>query len=582
VLALVLAGTGLGLAGWTPTPDAWADTADTGQGTGYVELEPANVEGFDEPFEADQPVITTPGEISDLPVSWDLRRLGQAPPVQSQGASGVCWAVAATSAASVSTGGVALSVVHLVNSVFNATTMAADDPYNNGGNPLFTVTAWSKWYGARDEADYPYSMVGSLLTLDQVRTSDWHLADASFYTYSLDFRPWKEAIMDEGPMIVAYRADFSTANYNSKTFGLYQSAVATTNHESLVIGWDDTYPAANFAQTPPGDGAWLVQNSWGTTWGDGGYFWLSYYDKTITTGVTEKMVPADGDYGRVWFHDEGVPNQYRTYLAGTTWGANVFTVPASLPAQKVDAVSFYTNQPGVQAEVSVYLDPPTGNPTGGTVLPVGSGAKATVTVLNEAAGYHRIGFDQSALVPAGHSFAVVVKMVHTGGARLFFESLGQDHASHPGESYISANGSSWVDLNTAGSGNSTIKAFSVDAAATPVYTVTLQPNGGSGQAVTLSAGQGGSLTLPTNTFTRSGHTFTGWNTKADGTGTAYDDQADISVTADTVLYAQWAQDRAPDEPSGGALGPLVEVLRQITALITDMIQRLLSLMSGGL
>ena len=45
--------------------------------------------------------------------------------------------------------------------------------------------------------------------------------------------------------------------------------------------------------------------------------------------------------------------------------------------------------------------------------------------------------------------------------------------------------------------------------------------------------------LTANTFTREGYNFTGWNTAADGTGTSYEDKANITLTADTTLYAQW-------------------------------------------
>ena len=48
--------------------------------------------------------------------------------------------------------------------------------------------------------------------------------------------------------------------------------------------------------------------------------------------------------------------------------------------------------------------------------------------------------------------------------------------------------------------------------------------------------------LNANGFSKSGYTFTGWNTKADGSGDAYAGGANITVTdADVDLYAQWAQ-----------------------------------------
>ena len=45
--------------------------------------------------------------------------------------------------------------------------------------------------------------------------------------------------------------------------------------------------------------------------------------------------------------------------------------------------------------------------------------------------------------------------------------------------------------------------------------------------------------LTTNTFTREGYNFTGWNTEADGTGTSYADGATVNLTENTTLYAQW-------------------------------------------
>ena len=45
--------------------------------------------------------------------------------------------------------------------------------------------------------------------------------------------------------------------------------------------------------------------------------------------------------------------------------------------------------------------------------------------------------------------------------------------------------------------------------------------------------------LTANAFTREGYNFKGWNTKADGNGTSYEDKATVNLTENTTLYAQW-------------------------------------------
>lgn len=71
------------------------------------------------------------------------------------------------------------------------------------------------------------------------------------------------------------------------------------------------------------------------------------------------------------------------------------------------------------------------------------------------------------------------------------------------------------------------------------YTVTFDANGGTGTMAEQEIG--GTAALNANTFTREGFVFDGWNTKADGKGTAYADKADITPTADMTLYAQWKE-----------------------------------------
>ena len=71
--------------------------------------------------------------------------------------------------------------------------------------------------------------------------------------------------------------------------------------------------------------------------------------------------------------------------------------------------------------------------------------------------------------------------------------------------------------------------------------ITFDPNGGAGSMEAMSVNPGVNNMLTANTFTRENYTFTGWNTAADGTGTAYADKATVNFSENTTLYAQWTQ-----------------------------------------
>lgn len=76
------------------------------------------------------------------------------------------------------------------------------------------------------------------------------------------------------------------------------------------------------------------------------------------------------------------------------------------------------------------------------------------------------------------------------------------------------------------------------------YKVSFNSNGGSGSMDQQTFEHTISEKINANTFTRVGYTFSGWNTKADGTGTSYTDQqsvVDITSNVETItLYAQWS------------------------------------------
>lgn len=72
-----------------------------------------------------------------------------------------------------------------------------------------------------------------------------------------------------------------------------------------------------------------------------------------------------------------------------------------------------------------------------------------------------------------------------------------------------------------------------------VFTITYNANSGSGAPSDQSKVQGDTITLSTNKPTKTGNTFTGWNTSSDGSGTSYAVGATYSADSSITLYAQW-------------------------------------------
>ena len=73
------------------------------------------------------------------------------------------------------------------------------------------------------------------------------------------------------------------------------------------------------------------------------------------------------------------------------------------------------------------------------------------------------------------------------------------------------------------------------------YTVKYDANGGPGAPSNQTKKQGESLTISTAKPTKTGYTFTSWNTKKDGTGTKYDIGASYTTDSDVTLYAQYKE-----------------------------------------
>ncbi len=80
---------------------------------------------------------------------------------------------------------------------------------------------------------------------------------------------------------------------------------------------------------------------------------------------------------------------------------------------------------------------------------------------------------------------------------------------------------------------------SISVAAKTSYTVSYNANGGSGAPSAQTKWHDTALTLSTTKPTRSGYTFSTWNTNSAGTGTSYSSGGSYTANASATLYAVW-------------------------------------------
>lgn len=119
------------------------------------------------------------------------------------------------------------------------------------------------------------------------------------------------------------------------------------------------------------------------------------------------------------------------------------------------------------------------------------------------------------------------------------------------------------------SGNSSWSStVSRQAPAVCTYTISYNANGGSGTMSSQTKTQNVALTLSSNTFTRSGYTFTGWNTSSTGSGTSYTSGASYTANASATLYAQWSGATC-SLPWGGMLTSGSSVTAYVASSVTS-------------
>ena len=126
----------------------------------------------------------------------------------------------------------------------------------------------------------------------------------------------------------------------------------------------------------------------------------------------------------------------------------------------------------------------------------------------------------------------------------------------PGTTLIFNNnngGSQTGNMTTSGNAGKYVQGTESSWRTFPTYTVAYDGNGNTGGSVPTDASSpyacGSTVTVLGNTgsLEKSGYTFNGWNTAANGSGTPYAADATFTISANTTLYAQWEEISCPSE-----------------------------------
>ena len=472
---------------------------------------------------------------SVYPSSYDLRALGKLSPIEDQGTYNTCWAFATL-------GSLESCLLPADPEVFSEDNLALTsgfdgDPYSVGGNALKATAYLARWAGpvSANKETYGGSNVPPGLVAEK------HVQNVDFLpprTSALDNDSIKRALMTSGAIYTGFYVDDSfggpsnSSSWNVGNAAYYYSGSAQPNHAVDIVGWDDNYSRNNFSTTPPGDGAFLVRNSWGTSFGLVGYFYVSYYDSQI--GFQSYTPSTGGDVNAVFDDAEPANNYNGIYqydpLGWTScdgdgsdeaWFANSFTARSS---DELAAVSFFAAEPGSTYKVYASVGPSY------TLTAEASGSCAT-------AGYHTITLSSPKQLTAGQHFLVVVDLTTPGynyPIPMETNIPGYSSASTPsGESFASADGLAWTNLANA---NVCLKAFTRAAGPTDLTAPTTSVAGAD------AAWHDSPVTLTFSAVdTGSGVAYTEFD--VDGTGWQKGSTVTIQAPADhsndgihTVLY----------------------------------------------
>jgi len=323
------------------------------KGYGYIP-DPMNYH-----FDESQILRDSKKNATSLPSKYDLRDFMMVTDygigrdsVKDQGPAGACWTF--SNVGSIESNWLKLGKSYVDLSEQNmATCHGFNSGIDDGGNNQFALAYLTRLSGPVTEESHPYNPDPS----SSCKTTGLVIPAYVLTAYSIPKNTdlVKKAIMDYGAVSASIHMGLYS-NYLSRfnhTF-CYPGNEAV-DHGVLLIGWDDNITVTGGAGSPPpSQGAWIVKNSWGTTFADKGYFYVGYNDSKILS--SSLCFP-----GRIELDETDTLYMYDELGAITAFGFGQETgsglVKYSAPKEHfINRIGTFTNTYGSYIDIEIYSD----------------------------------------------------------------------------------------------------------------------------------------------------------------------------------------------------------------------------------
>lgn len=390
----------------------------------------------------------------ELPPKYDMRTLDRVTPVRDQGLYGTCWAFASLAA-------LETTLTPKEQLIFSPDHMSLCNSFsleqNEGGEYTMAIAYMASWQGPVYESDDPYGDGETNENLAARR----HLEEALIIAPK-DYTGIKEAIYKYGAVETSIYTQMKTANswsnyYNRERAAYYYDQEAPCNHDIIIVGWDDNFPKEYFTVSPKEDGAFICKNSWGTEFGEDGYFYVSYEDANIgTTNVVYSKLGGADNFDHIYQADLLGWTGQLGYNREAAYFANVYRTEGK---EELAAVSFYATDADTSYQVYVVKDFKNENSLNERKL-VKEGKLQT-------AGYYTVRLDEPIALEEDSKYAVVVYINTPGSVHPVAIEYDADQRTRQfditdGEGYISLYGNKWVNTEENQDCNLCLKAFTND------------------------------------------------------------------------------------------------------------------------